>query len=170
MEGRWALWVSMGGCTQVSCRHGFGKDGVLVAGVENGPFAVLCRTSLDLRALSGLAQNAITGIFLWHLTYCWDSIPERTWALCCLSRLDKGHDHEGTAAGTPIQRAHVASLGLQWVGKATLNLLGQLGEESTGQMAPLRGLGHCAPYLDSLVLPSGPLLLSPPPLLCAPRS
>lgn len=163
MAGRWDLWVPVEGCTQVSCRHGFGKEGVLVSSVESVPFAVPCRASIDLGALPGLAPNAITGVFLWHLTHRGDSFPERTWALCCPSSLDKGHHHEGTAAGTPIQSAHVASLGLQRAGEATIIILGQPGEEWSKQMAPLRGSGHCPPYLDSLVLPGGPSFSLPPP-------
>lgn len=134
--------------------------------VESVPFAVPCRTS-DL-ALPGLAQSATTGVFLWHLLHGADGIPERTSALCCPSSLNKGHNHEGTAAGTPIQSAQVASLGRQRVGEATIILLGQLGEVLSDQASPLWGSGPCPPYLDSLVLPGGPSFsLSPKPLLCA---
>lgn len=164
MEGRWALWVPVGGCTQVSCRHGLQKKGVFVFGMECVlPFAVPCRIFIDSRGLSDFAQNAITGIFLWHLTHCWDSIPERTWALCCLSLLNKGHTHEGRSTGTPIQSAYVDSLGLRRVREATIILLGAaLGKVIRAKCLHSGDLGRCPPHWTLWFCPVAAPSLSPP--------
>lgn len=53
--------------------------------------------------LSASAPDAIAGVFLWHLTHCWDGIPQKNIGTLYLTRHEKGHSREGHLQGLHLR-------------------------------------------------------------------